>query len=317
MKTSFQKTLIAASIGVAMFAAVSTASANSLLFPYFTTNSGAQSVLSLSNTATGTGTGVVPVHYVYNYGTACTHYDANGSLTANDILSHSIASPAAGGFGLAVGTDKSIPVYFPLANQSGFLVVSSKNTTSTTALRGSMAIVDPSSGLVVSYPGIDNALDTSATEGNFSAIKDLNFPLTSLPGAVVATSWYAVVVGDMSTAITNGANWTGAVSFSNNGNVYNNDEVAYSGTATKTITCSGALVPTDLATSAQASAVGSNGGLINSVGTVVAGTPATGVVLMKLQYVQPAVGGVFGGKQFLHREGGTPTPAPVLLANMG
>ena len=305
MKTSFQKTLIAASVGVAMFAAVSTASANSLLFPYFTTATGAQSVLSLSNT--GAAPATQALHYVYNYGPACTHYDANGSLTANDILSHSIASPAAGGFGKVVGGDTSTPVYFPLAGQSGFLVVSSKTAAATDALRGSMAIVDPTSGLVVSYPGIDNAAATNGAfgangEGDFSAITDLNFPLTALPGGIVNTSWFGVVVGNMGPVITAGANWTGGVTFTNNGNIYNNDEVAYSGTAGKTITCSGTLATSDLATSAQLAAVGGNGGLVKVTGTPVPLTNATGVVLMKMQTVLPVVGAPFAGKMFLHRE---------------
>ncbi len=294
MKKTFQKTLLAAAAGVAL---MGTASANSLLFPYFTTATGAQSVLSLSNT----GGASESVHYVYNYGSSCTHYDASGSLTNNDILSHSIAATSVGGFGKVVSTDTSTPVYFPLANQTGFLVVSNKTTAATNALRGSMAIVDPASGLVVSYVGIDNAADTTgANEGNFSAITDLNFPLTFLPSAMVSTSWYTVVVGNMNAAIVGGLNWGGTYTISNNGNVYNNDEVAFSGTATKSITCAGSIVATDLGTSAQNAAIGTNGGLIKTTG--VAAAAGTGAVLMKMQTVQAAVGAPFAGKQFLHRE---------------
>jgi len=289
--------------------AAGSASANSLLFPYFTTAAGAQSVLSLSNT--GAAPATERTHYVYNYGTNCTHFDASGSLTANDILSHSIAATTVGGFGKVVGTDTSTPVYFPLSGQSGFLVVSNKTTASTDALRGSMAIVDPSSGLVTSYPGIDNALDTTgAGEGNYSAITDLNFPLTTLPSAAVSTSWYTVVVGDMSADIIAGRDWRAAVSISNNGNVWNNDEVAFSGLVSKKVTCAGSVVASDLMSGAQAAAVGTNGGLLKTTATGLAllaadapstGT-ATGVVLMKMQTVQAAVGAPFAGKQFLHRE---------------
>lgn len=294
MKKTFQKTLLAAAAGVAL---MGTASANSLLFPYFTTATGAQSVLSLSNTGGATES----VHYVYNYGSSCVHFDASGSLTNNDILSHSIAATSAGGFGKVVSSDTSTPVYFPLANQTGFLVVSNKTTAATNALRGSMAIVDPASGLVVSYPGIDNALDTTAGgEGNFSAITDLNFPLSFLPSAMVSTSWYTVVVGDMNAAIVGGLNWGGTYTASNNGNVYNNDEVAYSGTTSKAITCAGSIVATDLGTAAQNAAVGTNGGLIRTTGAVAAS--GTGAVMMKMQTVQAAVGAPFAGKQFLHRE---------------
>lgn len=297
MKKTFQKTLIAAAAGVALMSAVGTASANSLLFPYFTTATGAQSVLSLSNVGATSN-----VHYVYNYGTSCIHYDASGSLTANDILTHSIAAPAAGGFGKAVGTDTSTPVYFPLANQTGFLVVSTTTSATTLGLQGSMAIVDPASGLVVSYPGISNALDTSAAgnEGNFAAITDSNFALTTLPSALVTTSWYNVAVGDMNAAILAGANWGGRNTWSNLGNVYNNDEVAYSGTVTKAVTCAGPVVASDLMTAAQLAAVGTNGGLVRTTSTNTLG--ASGAVLMKMQSVQAATGAPFAGKQFLHRE---------------
>jgi hypothetical protein len=307
MKKTFQKTLIAAAAGVALMSAVGTASANSLLFPYFTTTTGAQSVLSLSNSGTVQSSAKESLHYVYNYGPSCIHYDASGSLTTNDILTHSIASTTAGGFGLAVPTDKSEPVYFPLANQTGFLIVSTRST-NTVALRGSMAIVDPSTNLVVSYPGIDNGLDTSGVgEGNFSAITDVNFPLPFLPSAIATTSWYGVVAGNMNAVITAGANWTGTASFTNNGNVYNNDEVAFSGTVTKGFTCAGTVVPSDLMTAAQNAAVGTNGGLIRATATVGAtkDLPAavgSGVIMTKFQTVQAAVGAPFAGKQFLHRE---------------
>ncbi len=307
MKKTFQKTLIAVAAGAALMSVVGTASANSLLFPYFTTATGAQSVISLSNTGAAPATEVI--HYVYNYGTACTHFDANGSLTANDILSHSIAATTAGGFGKVVSSDTSTPVYFPLAGQEGFLVVSSRTTAAVDALRGSMAIVDPASGLVVSYAGIDNALASNGVnEGNFAAITDLSFPLTSLPSGVVTTSWYGVVVGDMNAAIAGGLGWGGAVTMGNIGTgVWNNDENLVSGVSSKTLRCAGPIVATDLMNSAQAAAVGTNGSLVKTTSVSIAATaPAvgtsTGLVLMKMQTVAAAVGAPFAGKKFLHRE---------------
>jgi hypothetical protein len=321
MKKTFQKTLIAAATGVALMSAVGTASANSLLFPYFTTATGAQSVLSLSAHAGTVAPGAGPsaasaaltIHYVYNYGSACKHYDANGSMTPNDILSHSIAATTAGGFGKVVSTDTSTPVYFPLANETGFLVVSSTVNAApgTAQLRGSMAIVDPASGLVVSYAGIDNALDTSiaGNEGNFAAITDLNFVLTAMPAAMVTTSYYGVVVGNMNAAIASGADWNAGYSMSNGGFIWNNDEVPFSGTSSKAIRCAGSFTATDLMSGAQAAAVGTNGSRVNVTGTAIVPTAtngyvyqSSGAVIMKMQSVQAAVGAPFAGKQFLHRE---------------
>ena len=298
MKTTFQKTLLAVAAGAALMSVVGTANANSLLFPYFTTATGAQSVLSLTNTSGNTQA----LHYVYNYGASCTHFDASGSMTQNDILSHSIASTTAGGFGKVVGTDTSVPVYFPLANQQGFLVVTSTTAATTQGIQGSMAIVDPASGLVVSYTGISNG---AAGEGDFSAITDVNFALATMPSAMVSTSWYGVVVGNMGPAITGGTDWLANATFTNNGNVYNNDEVAFSGTATKKITCAGTVLASDLMTGAQLAAVGVNGGLIKATAgslSTVAPAAASGVVMMKMQAVQAAAGAPFAGKQFLHRE---------------
>ena len=330
MKKTFQKTLIAAAAGAALMSAVGTANANSLLFPYFTTATGAQSVLSLSNTSAITQ----GLHYVYNYCTACTHFDANGSLTSNDILSHSIAQPAgfsttgvalpgapgAGGFGKVVPTDTSVPVYFPLANQQGFLVVSTTGGTlgvsaTINGLQGSMAIVDPATGLVVSYAGISNGVQTilNTNEGNFAAFNDVNFALATMPAAIVSTSWYAVVLGDMQATITAGADWTARATFTNNGFVYNNDEFPISGTVTKAITCAGPLLATDLMTGAQAAAIGTNGGLIKTTAALSTGAvaSASGVVLMKMQTVQAAVGAPFAGRQFLHRESAANVTAAI------
>ena len=311
MKKSFQKSLIAASVGAVMMAAVGTASANSLLFPYFTTASGAQSVLSLSTNAASTAAGET-LHYVYNYGDSCTHYDGNGMMTNNDLMQHSIADPVlAGGFGKVTGSDTSTPFYFPLnaATQNyGFLVVSTK-TGAAAKISGDMAIVDPATGLVVSYPGIDNGiLNTvlAANEGNFANIVDSLFNLSFYPEPMVATSWYGVVAGNMSGPIGLGADWKGTATLANGNTVFDNDEQPFSGAVNQTLTCAGSVTKKTMMNAAQQAAVGPSGGLIHATATypavaapLVAGT---GIVMNKLQVVKAAVGAPFAGKMFMHRE---------------
>ncbi len=300
---NLKKNLLALSVGTVIAAASTAASANSLLFPYFTTNNGGQSSLSL--TTDGSVGGARDIHFVYNYGDACTHYDLNGQMTGNDLLQQSIAAPSVGGYGLAAGSDTSTPAYFPLANTQGFLVVTDKTSSSTTAISGDMAIADPSTGLVAAYSGITNALDTSVSsaEGNFSNLNQTSFGLSFYPQAAVTTSWYTVVTGDMSAAITAGRDWTGTATLSNGGNVYDNDENAYSGTMTKTITCAGTVAPTDLMNTAQQAAVGPNGGLLNAKWTPVTGTDtSSGVVMFKMQLVSASVGAPFAGKMFLNEQ---------------
>lgn len=302
---SFKKTLVAVAAGAALLTGVTNSSANSLLFPYFTTANGAQSALAIySNSVTPAGE---TLHYVYNYGDSCTHYDGNGKVTANDVLQHSVAAPAAGGYGKAVGSDTSTPFYLPLANSYGFLTVTNKNTAAVAAISGDMAIVDPNTGLVTAYAGISNGADTSiaANEGDFSSITDKRFNLGFYGTGIVDTSWYGVVVGNMNAAITGNRNWTATATISNGGLVYDNDEKSYSGTMSKTLTCAGKIVPSDLMTAAQQASVGPNGGLIHATVTVNPGVDtATGVVLTKIQTVKAAVGAPFAGKTFLHREQG-------------
>lgn len=304
MKKSFQKTLIAASVGAVMMAAVGTASANSLLFPYFTTATGAQSVVSISANANVAATDTL--HYVYNYGDSCTHYDGKGKVTPNDLLQHSVASLAAGGFGMVVGSDKSTPFYFPLANSYGFLVVSNVNAanvaTGNLDITGDMAIVDPATGLVASYAATSNG---AAAEGNFAAITDKNFNLSFYPQPLVDTSWYGVVAGDMNLAIVGGLDWKATATLSNGGKVFDNEENNFSGAVTKKLTCAGKVGPADLMNSAQVAAVGPNGGLIHATTTFDTVAPVgTGIVMSKLQVVKAVVGAPFAGKMFLHRENG-------------
>ena len=289
-----KKTLIAASVGALMLAAAGTASANSLLFPFFTTAGGATSILSISGNAALAAT--ERLHYVYNYGASCTHYDGSGSITPNDLLQHSVAAPAAGGFGKAVALDKSTPFYFPL-NDYGFMVVS--NTTSAGLISGDIAIADPATGLIVSYAGVSNQLPTNVAgnEGNFSTAvstgTDNRFNLSFYPSSLVATSWYGAVTGNMNPAIVGNRNWTGTGRLDNQGNAYDNDENAFSGCKSKDITCAGIVQPADLMNSAQLASVGPNGGLLHVLNTPLVpaapGVPAsvvdtsTGIAMTKLQ----------------------------------
>jgi|GEM_PF-1212697 len=346
MKKSFQKSLIAASVGAVMFAAAGTASANSLLFPYFTTASGAQSVLSISSNASANGLpgGAAAtretLRYVYNYSplgaaptaaNTCVNLSGNGLVTANDVMQHSIAGPTAGGFGKAVGSDGSTPFYLPLGNQSGFLTVTNKSSVDG-RIAGDMAIVDPATGLVVSYAGIDNGLATggaanAANEGNFAFIQDKTFDLSVYPTSLVNTVFQTLVVGNMNAASRDGRNWTGAMRISNGGIAYDNDENPAGGMAAKRINCLGAFTTADLQTAFQATALGGNGGLIHATATAIdAGTladnsttpptpavnaadQATGLVVFKVQTVQASVGQPFAGKTFAHRM--NPTGASI------
>ena len=339
MKKTFQKTLIAAAAGVALMSAAGTASANSLLFPYFKVGAGVQSVISLSNA--GTTSVTEAIHYSYGVGVgACVHYDTWGKLTANDIISHSVAAPAIGGAGIFPSTDTSIPGYLSQNASEGFVIVSNVGSTSTNALRGSMAVIEAPTGLFLSYAGIDNMMNTassgpvaafgkystisqaSANEGDFSvgtlnlagqgpANAALNFQMTWLPPALVATKWWALAIGNMN-AFTTGVDqaWKGSFTMTNAmNNVWDNDENFVSGTQPLTASCMGSFGSADLQTDGQKAAFvadpvmmkATGSGLYKGKGTVV---DADNVILMKLQTVG-APAAPFNRGTLMHRELGS------------
>ncbi len=281
---NFKKTLVAIAAGAALTSlGMAAANAESLLFPYWSTEAGTTSVLSLSAGANLNGTAI---HYVWNYGSSCTHFDNYGSLTANDLIQQFVTQPAGTP---ALFGDKSTPAYFPAINggSSGFLVVSDNggNAGGTVgplgSLRGQMVIASASAGIVTSYSGIPQTV--AANEGDFSTLNAVQYRLSWYPQSVVnPTSWFAVVTGNMSSAIQAGANWAGTATYTNGGNVYGRDEDAYSGSATGSVTCSGSLTPTSFMNSAQIASA-TNGGLVNVTFAPVAATNATGVVLTKLE----------------------------------
>jgi len=291
MNKQIKKSLMAVAVGAALASAgVTAANAASLLFPYWSTQNGTTSILSLS---TGTLTNGSALHYVWNYGPSCTHFDNYGSMTSNDLLQQFVSQPAGTP---ALFGDKSTPAYFPQLNGGsfGFLVVSDTGSTDpvgkagTTnpagSLRGQMIVASAAAGIVTAYNGLEAG---STNEGDFSNLNATAYRLSWYPQSVAGTSWFAVATGNMGTAIGAGSNWTGSASYTNNGQVYGRDEDAYSGSMTGSFTCSASLNPASFMNSAQIASV-TNGGLVNVNFTPTNG--ASGVVLTKLE-TTTALGG--------------------------
>ena len=295
---NFKKTLVAIAAGATLSAlGMAAANAESLLFPYWSTENGTTSVLSLAaGPVIGTGNGAGNIHYVWNYGSACTHFDNYGKLTANDLIQQFVSQPQGTP---ALFGDKSTPAYFPQINggTSGFLIVSDLSSGQTAggsvgplgSLRGQMVIASASAGIVTAYSGIPQT-SAGLKEGDFSALNANQYRLSWYPQSVVnPTSWFAVVTGDMSGVIGTGSNWTGSSTYSNGGNVYGRDETHYSGTMGATFTCSVSLTPTSFMNSAQIASA-TNGGLVNvtfapsaTTTSGAAADPSTGVILTKLE----------------------------------
>ncbi len=288
MNKQIKKSLMAVAVGAALASAgITAANAASLLFPYWSTQNGTTSILSLSTGAVlGTKNNI---HYVWNYGSSCTHFDNYASMSANDLLQQFVSQPAGTP---ALFGDKSAPAYFPqLAGGSyGFLVVADDNGAPTTltgvagTLRGQMIIASAAAGIVTAYNGLEGA---NTTEGDFSNLNATAYRLSWYPQSVAGTSWYAVATGNMNPAIVAGSNWNGSATYTNNGQVYGRDEDAYSGSMTGKFTCAASMTPQSFMNSAQIASV-NNGGLVNVNFTPATGT--TGVLMTKLE-TTTALGG--------------------------
>ena len=303
MNKQIKKSLMAVAVGAALASAgITAASAASLLFPYWSTQNGTTSILSLSSGAVLPAAAGKPgnIHYVWNYGDKCTHFDNYGSMTPNDLLQQFVSEPAGTP---ALFGDKSTPAYFPqlTGGSYGFLVVSDDQGNPATAtggtgtLRGQMIIASAAAGIVTAYNGLENA---NTTEGDFSNLNATGYRLSWYPQSVAGTSWYAVATGNMNAAIVAGADWNGAAQYTNNGQVYGRDEDPYSGSMTGQFTCAASMTPNSFMNSAQIASV-NNGGLVNVTFTpgTVSGTTFTaaaagtaGVVLTKLE-TTTALGG--------------------------
>jgi hypothetical protein len=311
-------------------AVATSANANTLLFPYFATQGGASSYLLLrsnGNILNASAPTVVNagkpgqrvtsngnLHYVWNIfqqngnSLTCQHNDAFGWMTPNDVILQEVSSP--------IFTDNSVPALLPnlptggsptfTKGVAGFLTVADvttanvAGTTTTgaggvagTTLQGQMAVFDPAMGVYYTYNGIaDNNVGggTTGNEGDFSNIASNSFGLAWYPQGTVQTAYYAVAVGDMSTAIKNQANWAGVAEGLASA-PYNNDEnQPYSGTVPWTVSCASAMPLQGLMTAANYSQVASTGGQLNLNFTL--GTGVDGVVLTKLDVV-PSEGKMF------------------------
>lgn len=183
MKKSFQKTLIAASVGSVLAMASLSASALSaygttnLLFPYVNTANTAYTFVTVVNDGSNIPAGGNAYHFYYGTkaigaanSASCDHQDGTARTTANDLMQFEVRKaidlPA------TFGDTTSTPYYYTGGtNRNGFLIVNSAVGVDIAApalsinstLYGEAVVIDTASGLRMSYssnnlqtaPGLD------------------------------------------------------------------------------------------------------------------------------------------------------------------
>lgn len=271
MKKTFQKTLIAASVGAVLAVASIGASAGTtgttnLLFPYITTATGSFTFISIVNQK-GVAA-VTPLHFTYATkaitaaaSSACTHLDGDATSTSNDLMQFEVQNKV--NVPSIFGDTTSVPKYFPntvaAAGQHGMLIVNnaaagaygSGATYNAAILYGEARIINTASGLAAGYSTEDLHTATAA-DPNFGAAGAPDGGLSAkviswFPDPTVATSWYAVPLGLESAMGFNGGvratyqvqDASATQAAGGFGGHYNNNEGFQSSTATADVRCVG------------------------------------------------------------------------------
>jgi hypothetical protein len=269
MKTTFQKTLVAAVVASASLVAHAgggTPATSNLLFPFISTKDSAQTILSvIARDTTGTkavGT-KIPVHITYMTrpieAGSCSHFDGDMGMTANDQLTFEISGRT--DVNTATGDTTSSPVQLPSIanNRVGFAIVNNNaaGAYGTGApygdypLYGEARVIDTATGLYLGYSTGD--LHTLAAGNPDFAVATGQGPDADLTPALypnkvlnwfstgaVDTIWHVLPLGtESSMAFTSGKLFAYQVRNSSltAGGHYNNNEVFRSSTAVLAAQC--------------------------------------------------------------------------------
>jgi hypothetical protein len=293
MKKTFQKTLIAASIGAVLAASSMVANAaDNVLFPYVTSKAGAYTFVSLANSGAAPAADAYHFYYMTKpVGSAnsvgCNHFDAIGKTTQNDLMQFEVSKKL--DMKTLFADTTSTAINLPLAGHEGFLIVAADTVNANLLYHGEATVIDASSGLYYSY-STDGLTAASAADPLFSAAvitTSLNDKFTSwYPASAVNTTYYIVPTDLRSTmaAVAGGgvkvtlqANTAGIVG----GGAYDLNETPFSGTQNPVVTCFGYVKPADYLQPGTAAAT-TNGGWMNS-NCIAAGSTATGFLQFKVQ----------------------------------
>jgi hypothetical protein len=293
MKKTFQKSLIAASVGAVLATSSLVANAaDNVLFPFVTSKAGAYTFVSLANN--GAAPAASSYHFYYMtkpVGAAnsvgCNHFDAIGKTTQNDLMQFEVSKKV--DMKTLFGDTTSTAITLPLDGHEGFLIVAADAPVALSMFHGEATIIDAASGLYYSY-STDGLTAVAAADPLYSAAvitTSINDKFASwYPASAVNTTYYilptdlrstmAAVAGGGVTA-TLQANTAGIVG----GGAYDLNETPFSGTQNPEVTCFGYVKPADYLQPGTAAAT-AGGGWVNS-NLILASSTATGFLQFKVQ----------------------------------
>ncbi len=233
MQKSFKKSLIAASIGLAvggasMGAIAADYATTNLLFPFVSTATNAYTFITIVQTGPAVGGGAATnVHFAYStkpitapntgVGSQCDHADSDATMTPNDVMQFEVRKRI--DLPNALGDATSAPFYYLAGvGRHGFLIANA-NTVGGLAgarLTGEAVIIDIASGQTMAYSTTNLNTNTSANPdftinntgvaggpeaANTAADPDgaggfnSTYPVSWYPAAIVTTGWFVAPLG--------------------------------------------------------------------------------------------------------------------------
>ncbi len=300
-KERWPATLLAGSL-LGLGAMSHEAAADSILFPYLSTQSGVYSFVTIVNDGRGQMSAVA--RYLFSYGYKvppvvqrgeCIHFDALVTTTPADMMTFEVGAKIGdgqplfeeagdtAGFGPGKLTSTSAPL--TAANAIAFLIVDfpaasgvgapdDADDSNTARLFGWAEVIDPAANMTLAYSTHDFLNDANAA-ADFSNLSGSVAALSWHTAAAVTTSWHVLHLGTKDALAADGG-IRGAVESGRGGMpggvaAFDRDENPFSGTRSKPVRCFAIISRGDIMAATSVTAT-DNGGW-TYLGPSAAGVP--------------------------------------------
>jgi hypothetical protein len=321
--THLKKRLPAAVVAATLMGvAAPNASADGILFPYLSTQSGVFSFVTIVNDGTSAN-----YHFTYGHKSApiantanCNHFDGDVRTTYNDMMTFEVGNKVKNSYGgpalfeetgdangaapIQAGALTSLPLPLPVGNQIAFLSVEnapSEQASTVVDLFGWAEVIDTGANLSLAY-STHNFVTANAAfpspRADYSNIAGLSWPsnavmLSWYPTSVVSSAWHVLNLGSITnmspasgSALRRGYTASGTYSSSTNGGAFDRDELFFSGSKTTRIRCFGIIGRSDVLGAGVEASTG-NGGWTWLVGANAGNAPVSDTNETEGSYTTP------------------------------
>ncbi len=242
------------------------AHAESILFPYLSTQSGVFSFVTVANLGLFEVSDITGYHFTYGHKAnpvankkGCSHFDGNVTTTPGDMMTFEVNGKVSEPGGALFEGGSTAPVtsqalQLPVANQTTFLAVEARGQTgpensNEMYLMGWAEVIDTAGNMTLAYSTHNFGVNGS-TDPNFatSLVGDIFTYLSWYPASLVTTSWHVLPMGALSTMVPAGGGGIRAAVGIHPlvSGAYDRDEQRWSGTKTAAVRCFGFITRADL-----------------------------------------------------------------------